>query len=100
MTRSILALILFVCLFSTTSTAQQQPQLICSPDLEGFEQQINGLGEKLLFAGTSLIGIPFRFYTGKDTYSMLFFNPQAGWCTGAPFNGRISTPIQPQGVGV
>jgi len=100
MTRTLLILILFVCLFSTTSTAQQQSQLICHPDLEKFEQQIKGLGEKLLFAGTSLIGIPFRFYTGKDTYSMLFFNPQAGWCTGPAFNGEMTTPVQPLGIGV
>ena len=59
------------------------------------QEAVNNAEEKLQFEGLSTSGIPFKFYANEATWTVWYFNMNAGlWCTSRSMTGEIIKDIQ------
>jgi len=64
-------------------------QMFCEPNLEKVEKQMVEYGEVFLFSGISNMGVPYLFYAGKKTYTVIMMDPNRGYCTAPHLLGEI-----------
>jgi len=53
----------------------------CTQDVAKVEKLMAEYGEVFLFSGISKMGVPYLFYAGKKTYTVIIMDPNQGYCT-------------------
>ena len=80
MLKKLMALLVFLvpCFTAHGSYAQAA---FCTQDVAKVEKQMAEYGEVFLFSGISKMGVPYLFYAGKKTYTVIIMDPNQGYCT-------------------
>jgi len=61
----------------------------CTQDAENVAEKMAEYGEVFLFSGISKMGVPYLFYAGKRTYTVIIMDPNRGYCTTPHIFGDI-----------
>ncbi len=80
MMKKLIALLVFLvpCFTAHGSYAQET---FCTQDVAKVEKLMAEYGEVFLFSGISKMGVPYLFYAGKKTYTVIIMDPNQGYCT-------------------
>ena len=88
MLKKLIALLLFLvpCFTAHGSYAQTT---FCTQDVAKVEKLMAEYGEVFLFSGISKKGVPYLFYAGDKTYTVILMDPNQGYCTTPHIFGDI-----------
>ena len=88
MLKKLIALLVFLvpCFTAHGSYAQAA---FCAKDMASVEKQMAEYGEVFLFSGISKMGVPYLFYAGEKTYTVILMDPNQGYCTTPHIFGDI-----------
>lgn len=88
MLKKLIALLVFLvpCFTAHGSYAQA---IFCTQDAENVAEKMAEYGEIFLFSGISKKGVPYLFYAGKRTYTVILMDPNRGYCTTPNLFGDI-----------
>ncbi len=53
----------------------------CTQDVAKVAKKMAEYGEVFLFLGISKMGVPYLFYAGKKSYTVIVMDPNKGYCT-------------------
>lgn len=82
-------LITFALLIASVSFASAQvSDNICNTDFNEVDKKLTeDFGEKHIFSGLTITGVPIHFYVNNKTWTIIIETPQ-GFCTGPSSSGQ------------
>jgi len=79
----------FTLLIASVSFANAQSSgNICNTDFNEVDRKLTeDFGEKHIFSGLTITGVPIHFYVNNKTWTVIIETPQ-GFCTGPAYSGK------------